>query len=331
MKVSIIIPVYNVAPYITRCLDSVTAQTYTDIECILVDDCGTDNSIQIAEQYIHEYKGPILFTILHHFENQGQSAARNTGIEVAKGEYIYFLDCDDAITQECIEILLGLAIKYPDADFVQGKTIRETAELMRNWSENDFPEYCDNKDELLNITLQFSYRTAWNKLIKRDFITEHSLYFPVGLIMEDHYWTWYLAKYTNAVAFTNKRTYLYYLNQNSTVNSMSKEMQIRRYTSYLKVGHAITSDIFECGESLRYQRMYAGEAFVFALENVARIHTVWHWMRFWTFICRSSWKWRKKYSWGRVCFLMCMLPPICFLTSFKGWRWRLRQHILSRI
>lgn len=84
--VSIIIPVYNVAPYIEDCLRSVMRQTYAGpMECLIVDDCGTDESIHIAERLITEYNGPIHFDILHHNHNRGLSAARNTGIENAVG------------------------------------------------------------------------------------------------------------------------------------------------------------------------------------------------------------------------------------------------------
>lgn len=331
MKVSIIIPVYNVAPYIKRCLDSVAAQTYTSIKCILVDDCGTDDSIDIARQWIENYKGNIRFVIFHHPKNQGLSAARNTGIEVATGDYVYFLDSDDAITPDCIKTLADLANRYPNADFVQGNTFREAGQTIINWNEHALPKYSDNKTELTYFILQNACISACNKLIKREFIIRNSLYFPVSLIMEDHYWTWYLAKYVNAVAFSTKGTYFYALNANSTVNSIAKEMQIRRYTSYLKVAFSITSDMIGSGNSLRCQRMYAGEAFVFALENVARIHSFVHWWRFWAFICRSSWEWKRKFSWGRVLFLIGMLPPVCFLAVFRSWRWRFRQHVLSQI
>ena len=92
MKVSIIIPVYNVENYLVRCLDSVTAQTCQDIECILVDDCGNDHSVQIAEDYIQTYQGPIVFKFLHHTKNRGLAAARNTGIDAATGDYLFFPD-----------------------------------------------------------------------------------------------------------------------------------------------------------------------------------------------------------------------------------------------
>ena len=104
-KVSLIIPVYNVSEYIERCMHSVMAQTYTDIECIIIDDCGTDDSMAKCEQMIREYEGPIKFLILHHEHNRGLSAARNTGIHQTIGKWFYFLDSDDEITPHCIEKL----------------------------------------------------------------------------------------------------------------------------------------------------------------------------------------------------------------------------------
>ena len=106
MKITIVVPVYNVEPYIEDCLKSVAEQTYKgDIECIIVDDCTPDGSCAIIEHFINEYNGSIDFKLLHHTKNRGLSAARNTGIGAATGEYIYFLDSDDEITPECIELL----------------------------------------------------------------------------------------------------------------------------------------------------------------------------------------------------------------------------------
>ena len=96
MRISIIIPVYNVELYVEECLQSVANQTMTEgIECIIVDDRGQDNSAAIAKQYIDSYKGDIRFTFIQREKNGGLSAARNTGIEAATGEYVYFLDSDD--------------------------------------------------------------------------------------------------------------------------------------------------------------------------------------------------------------------------------------------
>lgn len=104
MNVSIIIPIYNVASYIEECLRSVMLQTYQGkMERLMVDDCGTDDSIAIAEKMIANYSGPIKFQIMHHEYNRGLSAARNIGTLQATGGYLYYLDSDDEITIDCIK------------------------------------------------------------------------------------------------------------------------------------------------------------------------------------------------------------------------------------
>ena len=111
LGVSIVVPVYNVAPYIESCLKSVMGQTYAgDMECLLVDDCGSDDSMAIAERMIGAYTGPIRFQILHHEHNRGLSAARNTGTDAATGDYVLYLDSDDELTQDCIERLMRLIL-----------------------------------------------------------------------------------------------------------------------------------------------------------------------------------------------------------------------------
>ena len=105
--VSIIIPTYNVGAYIGRCLQSVLEQTFDGrIECLVVDDCCTDNSIDIAKNSMMLYQErDITFKILHHAQNQGLSAARNTGLKAAMGDYVFFLDSDDALQSDCLKLL----------------------------------------------------------------------------------------------------------------------------------------------------------------------------------------------------------------------------------
>ena len=143
MKISIIVPVYNVEHYIKECFDSIAAQTYKgEIECIFVDDCGKDDSVAVLEKLIAEHKGPIQFSIVHHEQNKGLSVARNTGIHHSSGDYLYFIDSDDTITPDCIEKLTALAEKYPGVDIVQGST-----KSKLNWfqlANKRFPEFSDN-------------------------------------------------------------------------------------------------------------------------------------------------------------------------------------------
>ena len=122
--VSVIIPIYEVSDYVERCIRSVIGQSYSDIECIIVDDATKDDSIVKCERLIEEYDGPIRFRVLHHEVNRGLSAARNTGTEEATGEWIYYLDSDDEITPDCLEKLMSIAQEHPDAEMVLSNTLK---------------------------------------------------------------------------------------------------------------------------------------------------------------------------------------------------------------
>ena len=119
MRISIIIPVYNVELYVEECLQSVANQTMTEgIECIIVDDRGQDNSMDIVRHFVDDYQGAISFHILKHEKNGGLSAARNTGIEAATGEYVYFLDSDDYLVPSAIETLISIADRNGGVDLL---------------------------------------------------------------------------------------------------------------------------------------------------------------------------------------------------------------------
>lgn len=240
MKVSIIIPVYQVAPYIEDCLKSVMWQSYTGrMECLLIDDCGTDDSIAIAERMIGAYEGPIRFEIFHHEQNRGLSAARNTGLEHATGEYVYFLDSDDEITDNCIELLMNKAEENSAIELVQGGTKgKKSGKVSRAMvSSNDEVRKCFFQSESLAVT-------AWNKLIRRSFLIEHDLRFREGFIFEDTPWMFGMLKYLTNVSFVTDITYYYKKRADSIVSSASAMERARsfRYNynyilSHLTSGH----------------------------------------------------------------------------------------------
>ena len=101
--ISIIIPIYNVASYIEACMQSICEQTYRDFEVILVDDCGQDNSVQLAVETLRG--GGIEAIVLRHEHNRGLSAARNTGMTMAQGEYVLFVDSDYMLVARSLELL----------------------------------------------------------------------------------------------------------------------------------------------------------------------------------------------------------------------------------
>ena len=189
--VSIIIPVYQVKNYIERCITSVMHQTYTSIECILVDDCGTDNSITLAQKCIDNYMGEIQFHIIHNEQNSGLSISRNNGMRVATGDYLFFLDSDDYISDDCIEKLTNAICEHPEVEVVKGCHI--------NNQNNETPLYShhassliDNKKLMKLFFLEYVPCAAWNTLISKKLIERTQLSFIPHLIYEDVLWSFYL-------------------------------------------------------------------------------------------------------------------------------------------
>lgn len=221
MKITIVIPVYNVEAYIEDCLKSVAAQTYKgDIECIIVDDCTPDGSCTIIEHFIKDYDGAIEFKLLHHTVNRGLSAARNTGIDAATGEYVYFLDSDDEITPDCIE-LLAAPLKKEKYDFVIGDytTIGHRKGIP--------PLMLEDNTKLKDEDIRNSYLSgqwyvmAVNKLCNIEFIRKEKLNFKEGLINEDEIWSFQLACTAKSMYVVKKETYKYKIRISSIMGTQN--------------------------------------------------------------------------------------------------------------
>lgn len=228
MKISIIIPVYNVEPYITECLQSVARQTWQGaIECLIVDDCGTDGSIAEAEAFISSYQGNITFRILHHQQNRGLSAARNTGTDAATGEYIYYLDSDDMMTDNCIESLMDVAQKYPQAEMIQGGIINHDRTENYNIANKDLPVIISDVRKIKMLLMSPSKGlpvSSWNKLIKRDFLLKNDIRFIEGIIHEDVPFAFHLAQKATCIGICQKNTYIYRIQRTGSIlNSSSSE------------------------------------------------------------------------------------------------------------
>lgn len=179
-SIDIIIPVYNVSRYLPLCLESVAKQTYSRINVYLIDDGSTDNSGAICDQFCKKYSK---FNVIHQ-RNMGLSGARNTGIEVSKSDYICFLDSDDWIDTNSIEILMK-AILQTDSDLARCKPIDEftdqgkieTYQYPIHWKVYD-------RDEIIVRYLKRKFNTsAWGKVYRRELFKD--LRFPVGKLHED--------------------------------------------------------------------------------------------------------------------------------------------------
>lgn len=220
--VSIIIPVYNKEKYIERCLNSVINQTYDHIECIIVDDTSTDNSIEKAHKITDNYKGNLSFTYIIHKKNKGVSAARNSGTKAAKGDYLFYLDADDEIAPDCISKLVNEVYKKPLVDIVQGNTESIPSNNNYELSRYGFPNYYDSNYAIrlrfYDVRKRFPIN-VWNKLIRTDFIINNNLFFYEGVIHEDELWTAKMVKYCESMTFIYDYTYYRYYVPNSIMTS----------------------------------------------------------------------------------------------------------------
>lgn len=212
---SVIIPVYNVEPYLEQCLDSVINQTYKNIEIICINDGSTDNSLKILEKY--KTKDSRIKIISQ--KNKGLSEARNAGIKIAKGKYIGFIDPDDFIEPTMYEKLITPMIKDPSIDFsfTNFKYVSEKGVYEGRSIPMDVGVPGKNK---VSLSLSELYQiVVWNKVYKRSIIQTNKIYFPAGLYHEDLSFTpSYLVNSQYAYNIP-ERLYYYRLRRNSICGS----------------------------------------------------------------------------------------------------------------
>ena len=219
--ISIIIPIYNVEQYVQRCLESVIAQENIDInlECIIVDDCSPDKSMHFVNSLLAKYKGKVRFRIIKHEKNCGLSAARNTGILHANGDYVMFIDSDDYLLPNSIQYFVRYLNLYPDVDLIMGnvKSIKDDSLLIQNINE---PLLISDRNVFFQRFLRHDiYLFAWNKLIKRKMLIDNKIFFKEGIIYEDQCWSYQLFSSFYSVLLLPQVTYVYENNPQSIVNT----------------------------------------------------------------------------------------------------------------
>lgn len=224
-RISIIIPVYNVEPYIAECLQSVMRQNYVGpIECIVVDDCGTDRSMAVVERLIAEYDGPIDFVVLHHEKNKGLSCARNTGMDVAHGDYIFFLDSDDWISDDCIGHLVSLTIDK-SFEMISGGMDVFRGEYEEKGKGNDalVVKKISGQEFLFNWVRDYSsVISVWNKLYPKKYLQKKSARFKSIPLAEDVLFNYELFCKPSTIYVSNRVTYHYRKREGSVIDVVRK-------------------------------------------------------------------------------------------------------------
>ncbi|KRL04563.1 glycosyltransferase family 2 protein [Liquorilactobacillus oeni] len=225
MKLSIVLPVYNVQKYLDRCVASIMEQIdgRHDLELILVDDGSKDNSCQMCDDYSKKYQN--VKTI--HQKNSGTGAARNTGIKNARGDYIYFADPDDYLAADAVAEILNLVEKkvnlvifsYWDIDSLTGKKQKKFFDTTGFLNKTAF------RDSFVALFKTEMLYTVWNKVYSRKFLTKNNLFFGDAPMGQDVRFN--LAVYENVERLFLSDKCLYYYIQDRQGSSTNKYMKSR--------------------------------------------------------------------------------------------------------
>ena len=211
--VSIVIPIYKVEQYIIRCIESVLSQTYRQLEVVMVDDCSPDQSLEIAKKYIQNSpKGRDLLYKYHRHEcNRGQAAARNTGVKIATGDYLFFLDSDDEITTNCIESLLCESENgHYDAVCGDVKVVGNNPLFSFNHQVGSY----NITHEIVKAYVDRNiYMVIWNKLLRSEIVK--GILFKEVAKHEDELWSFTLVNSLSSLKNVKECTYIYYVRPDS--------------------------------------------------------------------------------------------------------------------
>lgn len=229
IKVSVIVPIYNVENYLKKCLDSIINQTLKDIEIICINDCSSDSSKDIVLEYAKKDKR---IKLINHEENQGLGFARNTGFDNSSAEYISFIDSDDFISNDYIEHLYDTAVKY-NADIVFTNNIYTVNEnkgyikpyyhnRLKKWKKY-YKDICFEGASFFNVntpekenTPEYPLAVSWNKLYKKEFMQKNKLIYSQVRIAEDVD-IFYRILANNPKMYYNNNSKYYYLQRSTSL------------------------------------------------------------------------------------------------------------------
>ena len=244
---TIIVPVYNVEKEIRKCLDSIKNQTYGDFEVLCVDDCGKDSSMDIVREYTQKDNR---FKILTHEHNRGVSAARNTGLDNASGKYTMFVDSDDWLETNALEVIKDNFDKsksevivfniyncYPDGK----KEINDTTNFKKS-----------NQTQVLltENNLNTFIGVVWNRAYKTSLINDNHIRFPEGMIIEDSDFTFKISMHIKSVFIIEDVLYNYLRNREGSYTTEDA------VNNRIKDEITVISNCWKYAKSLKRERYY---------------------------------------------------------------------------
>lgn len=248
-KVSLIIPIYNVAKYIEKCVRSVMEQTFQDIEYIFVNDCTPDNSIAILQTILQDYPDKNV-KIIHNEANKGLAESRDVGLRVASGEYILHCDSDDWIDSEMVAIMYQKAIDT-NADIVCCNVCNEYGSYSKLQEYAYLEETPENG--LLSLRCYDLYTAIWNKLVRRNLYLEHNIWHYPGINMGEDSAVTIRLRYFSKKTVIVPRPFYHYNRMN--VNSMCATPPQTSILQYMDLAKKTEEFFIQQNVADKYQRL----------------------------------------------------------------------------
>lgn len=240
--VSVIVPVYNVETYIDACLNSIKQQTYKNLEIIIVEDCSTDNSRQMLDSHLIDER----IKLIQHSENGGLSAARNTGIESATGEYMMFVDSDDIVSENLVQACINSAMELSaDVVLYQVKPFQD-GELIESLPK---PASESRVSKIIKQLDYFKYpHFAWLKFMRTDLVRDKNLQFHIGQYYEDWPFHWEVG-FTASKIIEISDGYYYYRQRGDSITGSGDQKLLHIFSSHCLVTNII--DKYDASEDIR--------------------------------------------------------------------------------
>jgi glycosyltransferase len=257
-KITLTVPVYNAEKYLNELFESVKKQTigFENIQVIMVDDCSTDRSKQMMDEYAAKYENVISISLEQNSGIAGK--ARNKGISLAQGKYLMFADSDDFLPEDACETLYH-AIEEKNADFIISNYIN-TDEDGTLWEKPIFnlEKYQEFKLSITDYTKSFFILngSACNKIFRKDFVTSHNIKFLEGVPAEDAYFVTYCFMESSNVYYIPKVTYCYRQRNkaSATVSTSVSFSRNRKYFKGINIAYRAIYENFKAHHQIRFYR-----------------------------------------------------------------------------
>ncbi len=306
IAISVIVPIYNVAPYIERCVRSLMEQTFKDVEYIFVNDCTPDNSIEILQAVIEDYPERKEYVkIIHNEKNKGLAATRFVGLDQANGEYVLHCDSDDWVEKEMLEKMHEKAVQE-NADIVCCETIKEKSDGRYHYKYSYDEETIENG--LLALQIEEIHIAIWNKLIKHSLFAKHNIRNYDGVNMgEDSALTIRLRYYSEKTIIIHKPFYHY--NRMNT-NSMVADIKESAILQKIELAKHIEKFFKEKGEFEKFRTLinhYKFESKQYYLRNKKDIKK---WRSIYNESHKDIFKFKQLTLLGRIKWWCCAYLPI---------------------